>query len=97
MLETECRKEHIDMIDATHPLLSISIDCLALKMEERPNARELCQRIEVLADFPTDLFNDVASWEEVKRQYEEEILSLRQRLEAFESQSKDAGTTLFQM
>ena len=92
VLETECRKEHIDMIDATHPLLSISIDCLALKMEERPNARELCERIEVLADFPTDLFNDVASWEEVKRQYEEEILSLRQRLEAFESQSKDAGT-----
>ena len=51
-----------------------------------------CQRIEVLADFPTDLFNDVASWEEVKCQYEEEILSLRQRLEAFESESKDAGT-----
>ena len=91
VLETECRKEHIDMIDATHPLLSISIDCLALKMEERPNARELCERIEVLADFPTDLFNDFASWEEVKRQYEEEILSLRQRLEAFESQSKNAG------
>ena len=38
---------------------------------------KLCQRIEVLIDFPskatgTDSFNDVASWEEAKRHYNHE-------------------------
>ena len=86
------------MIDATHPLLTIAVDCLALKMEERPNARELCRRIEVLVDFPskatgTDSFNDVASWEEAKRHYEEEIQSLRQRLEVSCVQNSTAADT----
>ena len=74
VLETECRKEHIDMIDTTHPLLSVSIDCLALEMGQRPNAHELCRRI---VYFPskgpgTDSFNDVEE--------EKLILSLRKRL-----------------
>ena len=45
VLETECRKEHIDMISETHPLLEIAVD---LKMEDRPQAHLLCCRIEDL-------------------------------------------------
>ena len=46
--ETECRKEHIDMINRQHPLLDVAIECLALRMEDRPSARELCLRVEEL-------------------------------------------------
>jgi serine/threonine protein kinase len=44
--ETECRKEHIDKINKTNPLLHIAIECLELKMEDRPSASELCHRVE---------------------------------------------------
>ncbi len=46
VLETECRKEHIDMIDQGHPLLPIALRCLAMKEEGRPSARELCELLE---------------------------------------------------
>ena len=48
VLETECRKYHINMISKTHPLLEIAIECLSLKMAERPPAQDLCRRIEDL-------------------------------------------------
>ena len=40
--ETERRKSHIDLIDSTHPLLSIATDCLDYSEEERPSAQKLC-------------------------------------------------------
>ena len=92
VLETECRKEHIDMIDKTHPLLSIAIECLELKVDERPTASKLCQRIEVLVDADAcsgpGSCSSLPSWEEAKHHYEEEILSLRQSLEVSRSQCK---------
>ena len=42
--ETERRKSHIDLIDPTHPLLPMAIDCLSYNEEDRPSAQELCHR-----------------------------------------------------
>ena len=45
VLEPERRKKHIDMIDRSHPLLVIAMDCLRYQERERPSSEELCQRL----------------------------------------------------
>ena len=45
VLEPERRKNHIDMIDRSHPLLAIAMDCLRYQERERPSSEELCQRL----------------------------------------------------
>ena len=46
--ETERRKSHIDLIDPTHPLLLIAINCLSYNEEDRHSAQELCHRLAAL-------------------------------------------------
>ena len=43
--ESERRKNHTDLIDPTHPLLPIAMDCLKYRENERPSSEELCQRL----------------------------------------------------
>ena len=43
--ESERRKDHIDMIDCGHGLLSIAMDCLQYQEKERPSSEDLCQRL----------------------------------------------------
>ena len=43
--ETERRKSHIDMINPTHELLPIAIECIHYQETERPPSEELCQRL----------------------------------------------------
>ena len=50
--ETERRKPHIDLIDPTHPLLSIAIDCLSYSEEDRPTAHDLCHCLAALKEAP---------------------------------------------
>ena len=45
VLEPERRKNHIDMINRSHPLLPIALDCLRYQERERPSSEELCQRL----------------------------------------------------
>ena len=45
VLETVRRKNHIDLIDPTHALLPIAMDCLKYQERERPSSEELCQRL----------------------------------------------------
>ena len=45
VLEPERRKNHIDMIDCSHALLPIALDCLHYQDHERPSSEELCQRL----------------------------------------------------
>ena len=40
--EVERRHEHIDLIDESHPLLPIALDCLKDEEGERPSAQEIC-------------------------------------------------------
>ena len=50
--ETKCHKSHINLIDSTHPLLPITIDCLRYNEEDRPSAQELCHRLATLKESP---------------------------------------------
>ena len=52
VLEVERRKNHIDLINPTHPLLTVALDCLKNRERERPSAQELCQRIAALKVEP---------------------------------------------
>ena len=45
VLESERRKNHIDMIDRGHGLLPIAMDCLHYQENERLSSEELCQRL----------------------------------------------------
>ena len=45
VLETERRKGHIDLIDSTHPMLPIAMDCLSYQESERPSSEDLCQKL----------------------------------------------------
>ena len=50
--ERERRRSHIDLIDPTHPLLRIALDCLKNKEEERPSAEQLCSHLAALKEAP---------------------------------------------
>ena len=50
--EVERRKSHIDLIDPTHPLLPVALDCLKDSDRERPSCHELCGRISILKASP---------------------------------------------
>ena len=46
--ETERRKDHIEEIDDTAPLLPIALNCLKNKDAERPSAQQLCEKLSAL-------------------------------------------------
>ena len=50
--EVERRRSHIDLVNPTHPLLPVVLDCLKDRDRERPSAQELCNRLAALKDTP---------------------------------------------
>ena len=66
--ETERRKDHIDLIDKSHPLLETALSCLVFEKEVRPFARDLCLKIEPLkvSYSCTEPLESIVSTENVK-------------------------------
>ena len=50
--ETQCRQSHIDLIDSSHPLLPVALDCLKDRDRERPSCHELCGHMSTLKASP---------------------------------------------
>ena len=50
--ETERRRSHIDLIDPTHPLLPVALNCLKDSDRERPSCHELCGCMSTLKASP---------------------------------------------
>ena len=48
--EVKRRQSHIDLVNPTHPLLSVALDCLKDVDRERPSAQELCHRLAALKE-----------------------------------------------
>ena len=46
--ETERRKSHLILIEVTHPLHSLAINCLNYNERDRPSAQELCSYLDAL-------------------------------------------------
>ena len=50
--ELERRRDHLNSISPTHPLLQVALECLKDKEELRPTAEQLCSRLIVLKESP---------------------------------------------
>ena len=48
--EIERRKDHIDLIDPNHPLLTVALTCLKDREKERPTSQELCCHLSSLKE-----------------------------------------------
>ena len=46
--EVKRRQAHISLIEPTHPLLPIALECLKDEAEERPSSQQLCQSLDAL-------------------------------------------------
>ena len=85
VLEPERRKKHIDMIDRSHPLLAIAMDCLHYQERERPSSEELCQRLAGLKEN----IEYVESVQQVERE-QNDIATLERQIG--EMQVREAAT-----
>ena len=79
VLERERRKNHIVLIDPTHALLPIVMDCLKYKEGERPSSEELCQRLADLKDS-SRYKDDVEQHNNVIQTKDNQIILLRHQL-----------------
>ena len=48
--EIERRQNHISVVDPSHPLLQIALNCLKDDDGERPSAQQLCERVAALKE-----------------------------------------------
>ena len=79
VLEQDRRKKHIDLIEPTHALLPISMDCLKYQEGERPSSEELCQRLAGLKDS-NHYKDNVEQHNDEIRAKDSQIASQRQQL-----------------
>ena len=75
--EIERRKSHIDLIDPTHPLLPIAINCLSYSEEDRPSAQDLCHHLATLKKVP--LYDDSVQQAQGRSRPEQSALADRER------------------
>ena len=52
VIDTERRKEQIDMISPAHPLLPVATECLKYNQDDRPSAQQLCEQLATLKEAP---------------------------------------------
>ena len=87
--EIERRKNHISMVDPSHHLLPVALDCLNDKDMERPTAHQLCERVKALKlnqgctepeKKATDLHEQLQRERRQQECNEEEIQRLREEI-----------------
>ena len=77
--ESERRKNHTDLVDPTHPLLPIAMDCLKYRENERPSSEELCQRLAGLKESSEYRDNVREQRDEIQTK-DDQIMVLSQQL-----------------
>ena len=80
VLETERRKNHIDIINTTHKLLLIAVDCLHYQENGRPSSEELCQRLASLKES-RDYRESVQQIQNEVQPNSDQVLLLTQQLQ----------------
>ena len=88
--ESERRKNHTDLVDPTHPLLPIAMDCLKYRENERPSSEELCQRLAGLKES-SEYRDNVREQRDESQAKDDQIMTLSQQLRDNEGiiQNKD--------
>ena len=85
--DTERRKLHIDLINPTHPLRPIAIDCLSYSEEDRPSAQDLCHCLAALKESP--LYCDSVQQERSRPAPSTQINSEKQNTELQQEKTQD--------
>ena len=88
VLETERRKNHVDMIRRDHPLMPIANHCLHYQERSRPSSEELCQRLAGLKES--------REFRESKQNYIDEIQAKDNQLVSQAQQLQEKDTLLQQ-
>ena len=93
--EIERRQSHIDLIDPTHPLLPVALDCLKDKDRERPSCHELCDHVSTLKTSPKysesvqqSQVNAPCVKEGTEMQHSQQIQNLLQQLQGKEQETQ---------
>ncbi|CAI8058405.1 Receptor-like serine/threonine-protein kinase At1g78530 [Geodia barretti] len=98
--ELDRRREHISMINSSHPLLPIANNCLEDKAAQRPSANHLCQQIETLKTAPTyqeslkPRAQERRGEEKSSQRSEQEIEALRVKVENQQLEHQKLGSTV---
>ena len=91
--EIERRKDHIELIDPNHPLLTVALTCLKDKEKERPTSQELCRHLSSLKEASQYTESERESKyitkssmarreRQIKEQYDQQIQELQLQFEA---------------
>ena len=98
--ELERRKDHLDLVPPTHPLLETALDCLKDKEGPRPTAEQLCSRLIALKESlayqdslqqtpgePPPPARDEVEMEQQLRESEERVEDLTRQVQQLQLQS----------
>ena len=88
--ELERRKEHLDLISPTYPLLEVALDCLKDKEGQRPTAEQLCSRLIALKE-------SAAYRDSLQHTPEDTNQELQQQLRESESRVEDLTSEVQQL
>ena len=88
LLEPERRKNHIELIDPTHPLVPIAVKCLSYQENDRPSSEELCQR---LADLKESSKYVESTQQNEKRQENSDSTTIKLKEQIRDLQIREAG------
>ena len=77
--EVDRRNAHIALIDGTHQLLRVSLDCLKDEDKDRPMADQLCSRLSALKQ--SQRYQESAGHSEASAALREQVHRLQQELE----------------
>ena len=91
--ESERRKNHTDLVDPTHPLLPIAMDCLKYRENERPSSEELCQRLAGLKES-SEYRDNVREQRDESQAKDDQIMTLSQQLRDNEGIIQDKDNQL---
>ena len=75
--EVERRQAHINLIEPTHPLLPIALECLKDEAVERPSSQQLCQSLDALKNEESLRQEELRRFNEQQEFKEEAIATLQ--------------------
>ena len=85
--EIERRKDHVELIDLNHPLLTVALTCLKDREKERPTSQELCRHLSSLKEASQYTESEYESSmarrkRQIKEQCDQQIQELQLQLTA---------------
>jgi hypothetical protein len=88
LLEPERRKNHIELIEPTHPFVPIAVECLSYQENDRPSSEELCQRLADLKET-SKYVESAQQTEKVQDNFEATTIKLKEKIRDLQIRETD--------